>query len=371
MLTPQPGGPALEPAEQPKSTGSRPGLGLVLLVAIISALLSGALGGTLGYVFASRKGVTTSQLGSGGSLTQRPPDSLAGVAKKVLPSVVTVAASRGGGVVATGSGFVVSSDGYLITNDHVVIGSVGAILVRFNDGNVLSGRVVGTLPESDVAVVKIDKTNLPAVEFGDSDAVQVGDPVLAVGSPQGLYNTVTSGIVSAVDRPIELPGSGADPTRYYAAIQTDATIDHGSSGGPLFDAAGRVIGVTSSGAGTGGDQDHAIGLNFAIPINQAKRIAQEIISTGAAHRTVIGASFDSSYQGVGVKLGTVDPGGPAANAGLRTADVLVRIEATPLEQPSDAIALIRKYPPGAAVTVQYQRAGESHTVRVTLVADTK
>ena len=375
VLTPSPAGPALEPPEEPGPARVRPGLGLLLLVTAVTALLAGALGGTLGYVFASRQGLSGSPALAGqspGPLTQRPPDSLAGLVKKVLPGVVTIIAPHSGGLVAEGSGFVVSSDGYVITNDHVVTGATGQIVVRFSDGTAVAGRVVGSAVESDVAVVKIDRSNLAPVEFGDSDAVQVGDPVLAIGSPQGLFSTVTSGIVSAVDRTFSISESGA-PVRYYAAIQTDATMDHGSSGGPLFDASGRVVGINSSGSSPVDNAHSAIGFNFAIPINQAKRLAQEIISTGTARRTVIGAEFDTLFSTghAGVRLSAVEPGGPAANAGLRVGDVLSRLDGRPLEQPTDAIALVRKQPPGGVVSVEYQRSGESRAVRVTLAADAR
>jgi putative serine protease PepD len=367
--------PAPEPVEA-AAPEQRRGLGLIVLISVISALLAGALGGTLGYVFASRGGIGTGPRLGGGSgtapLTQRPPESLAGVAKKVLPSVVTVKVRAAGGT-NVGSGFVVSSDGYVITNDHVVAGGGDGVSLTFNDGNTLPAKVVGTDPESDVAVLKADAPNLAPIEFGDSDGVQVGDPVLAIGSPLALASTVTSGIVSALDRPVESPNSGG-PTRYYAAIQTDAAVNHGNSGGPLVDAAGKVIAVNAAIRSLAPDDEQAgnVGLAFAIPINQAKRIAEDIINTGKARRTVIGAELDPARNpGGGVRLSTVEANGPAANAGLKPGDVLTKIGGRMLDEPGDLIALVRKYAPGTGVAVEYQRDGAKHNAQVTLAADVK
>jgi putative serine protease PepD len=370
--------PALESPGTESREGPRRGLGLVLLVSVITALLAGALGGTLGFVFASRGAVGSGpQLGGGSTgaapLTQRPPDSLAGVVKKVLPSVITVKIHDGGST-SLGSGFIVTSDGYAITNDHVVGGASGSATVTFSNGNTVTAKVVGSDPESDVAVLKLDASNLTPVEFGDSDAVQAGDPVLAIGSPLALANTVTYGIVSALDRPIEAGESGG-PTRYYAAIQTDAAVNHGNSGGPLVDAGGRVIGINAVIKSLASDQEQAgnVGLAFAIPINQAKRLAQDIVATGRARRTVIGAELEPSYRGPtgGVRLQTVAAGGPAANAGLKVRDVLQRIGGAPLEEPGDLIAMVRKYAPGTGVSVEYQRDGAKHSAQVVLTADVK
>jgi putative serine protease PepD len=369
--------PPLEPDPASAGTGPRRGLGLVLLVAVVSALLAGSLGGTLGYVFATRGGaggrtVLGAGNGSPAGLTVRPPTSMAGVAARLLPSVVTIKVGTGSGY-SLGSGFIASGDGYVITNDHVVEGEKGQPTVTFNDSTTVSAKLVGVDQESDVAVLKMDKRGLPAVQFGDSDRVAVGDPVLAIGSPLALANTVTSGIVSAINRTIEADEPGG-PTRYYAAIQTDAAINHGNSGGPLIDAGGRVIGINSVIRSMASDSETAgnIGLAFAIPINQAKRIAQDIINNGKARRTVIGAELSNSYLNPngGVEVTVVSPGGPAAHAGIRPGDVLTRINNVPLAQPADLIALVRMYAPGQSVTVQYQRDGGPHSVQVTLAAST-
>ncbi len=359
-------------------TGRRRGLGPFILVSLVTALLAGALGGALGYAFAVRGGgAGTTTLGSTSATppatAQRPPDSLAGVAERVLPSVVTVrvSGSRGSGL---GSGFVVTEDGYVVTNDHVIgVGTTSATVV-FNDGSTAPAQVVGKDPESDIAVIKVARTGLKPVEFGDSDAVAVGDPVLAFGTPLSLANTVTAGIISALDRTFR-NGDPGGQVRYYAAIQTDAAVNRGNSGGPLVDGAGRVIGVNSVIQTPAANEETAgnVGLAFAIPINQAKRLAQEIIDTGRARRTVIGAQVGGTRQDGtgGVRISSVDPAGPAAEAGLRAGDVVLRLDGKLLEDPADLIALVRKHAPGSVVSVEYRRGSETRTVSVTLAADAK
>jgi putative serine protease PepD len=377
VVTPGPstdGSVAPEPVVDPDAPGRR-GLGPFFLVSLLTALLAGMLGGALGYAFAVRGGVGGTALGArdgeAPAIAQRRPESLAGVAEKLLPSVVTVRINAGGAV-SVGSGFVASSDGYVITNDHVVAGGTGPATVVFNDGSTSSATVVGQDPESDIAVIKTSRTGLSPVEFGDSEAIAVGDPVLAFGSPLALANTVTAGIVSALDRTMRA-GEPGGPVRYYAAIQTDAAVNHGNSGGPLVDGAGRVVGVNSVIKSLAADDQEAgnIGLAFAIPINQAKRITQDIIGTGKARRTVIGAEVGAAGAGGGVRLATVDPAGPAASAGLRAGDVILKLDGRPLEEPSDLIALVRKYAPGSVVTVDYRRGTARQNASVTLAADAK
>ncbi|SBT51484.1 putative serine protease PepD [Micromonospora auratinigra] len=364
-----------EPVVDPDAP-RRPGLRQVVLISLVTALLAGSLGSALTYAFL-RGGNPVPTLGAQSAqapaLAQRKPESLAGVAEKVLPSVVTVRVYSLGGT-SEGSGFVVSADGHIVTNDHVVAGGPGKATVIFNDGSTAPGTVVGQDPESDLAVIKVARTGLKPVEFGDSDALAVGDPVLAVGSPLSLANTVTAGIVSALDRTMQA-GEPGGPTRYYAAIQTDAAVNHGNSGGPLVDGAGRVVGVNSTIKSLVADGQEAgnIGLAFAIPINQAKRVTQDIIGTGKARRTVIGAQVagTGAASGTGVRLNTVEPAGPAAAAGLKAGDVVLKLNGHPMTEPTDLVALVRKYAPGSVVTVEYRRGSARQSASVTLAADAK
>jgi putative serine protease PepD len=360
------------PEQVPDPDAPRRSLTPVLLICLVTALLAGGLGGTLGYVFAVRGGVATgggTQLGAPATnpsaTVGRAPDSLAGVAKQVAPSVVTVRVTG-----AIGSGYVVSADGYVITNDHVVEGADGTMSVSFSDGSTASAKVVGRDTESDIAVIKVAKSGLTPVTLGDSDSIAVGDPVLAFGSPLALVNTVTAGIVSALDRTIEASEGGT--TRYYAAIQTDAAVNQGNSGGPLVDAAGKVIGMNSVIRSVGGTDTEAgnIGLAFAIPINQVKRIATDIIDHGKARRTVIGAEVATGGTSTaGARLRSVEASGPAASAGLKAGDVITKMDGHVLEDGTDLIALVRKDAPGAVVAIQYRRGSTTSTASVTLVAD--
>jgi putative serine protease PepD len=288
-----------------------------------------------------------------------------------MPSVVTVAGTGPAGE-NLGSGFFITADGYLLTNEHVVAEVPdAAVRVTLADARTLPAQVVGRDPESDLAVIKVDGERVRPVALADSDAVAVGDAVLAIGSPLALSGTATAGIVSALDRTIETRDLGG-VQRYYAAIQTDAAVNRGNSGGPLFDSGGRVIGINSviKSLVEDGEEAGNIGIAFAIPINQAVRVATEIIETGRARRTVIGAEIDPSRgPGGGVRLRTVTTGGPAEAAGLRTGDVIVRLGQHVIDAPSDLIALVRRHDPGSVVTVTFRRGGETQTASVTLAAD--
>lgn len=369
--------PPLEPVPHPETTGGAGSWSraapTILVTALIVGLVAGGLGGTLGYRFGAHDDVT---LGTGAGTApaaraERPPDSLAGVADEVLPSVVTV---RADGQIGTniGSGFVASPDGHVITNDHVVGETGGTPTVTFHDGERERATLVGRHPESDIAVLQVDRDSVPPATLGEPDAVAVGDPVLAFGSPLALANTVTSGIVSAVDRPLRA-GRPGEQARYYAAIQTDAAVNQGNSGGPLVDAAGRVVGVNSVIKSVAASADEAanIGLAFAIPIGHATRIAEEIIDRGEARRTVIGVKVDRAASNAedGVHAAAVPPGGPAHEAGIRAGDVLLQLDDRPLDDPEDLVALVRKHPPGATVQLSYRRGGAEHTAQATLAAD--
>jgi putative serine protease PepD len=353
---------------------SRRGLGLAITVAVVTGLLAGALGGAIGFLAATKSRAPSVVLGSSSGPAPpapRSPDSLPALIARVMPSVVTVHGTGDQGE-SLGSGFVIAPDGYILTNEHVLAEIPDkAVRITLADTTSVPARVVGRDPESDLAVLKVDRKNLPPAELADSDAVAVGDEVLAIGAPLALPGTVTFGIVSALDRTIETRDTGG-VQRYYAAIQTDAAVNRGSSGGPLFDMAGRVIGVNSVIKSLVEDNQEAgnIGIAFAVPMNQAGRVASEIIDTGRARRTVIGARVDPFRgPGGGVRLTTVVAGGPAAAGGLRIGDVIVRLGTHLIEQPHDLIALVRRYDPGTVVTVVYRRGGATATARVTLVAD--
>jgi putative serine protease PepD len=351
------------------------GTGFVAIVAVVSGLLAGALGGSIGYVAATANGAPTVVVGSGSKgqppAPARAPGSLPALITRVMPSVVTVQGTVAQGE-SIGSGFVITSEGHILTNEHVISEVAdNAVRVTLSDGTVIPARVVGRDPESDLAVLKVARTGLPPVQFADSNAVAVGDSVVAIGAPLALSGTVTAGIVSALDRTIETRDVGG-VQRYYAAIQTDAAVNRGNSGGPLFDYAGRVVGINSvikSLVDQGADAGN-IGIAFAIPINQAARVATELIDTGHAKRTVIGAELDQAPGAAsGVRLSRVDAGGPAAAAGLQTGDVVIRIGSHPVDQPPDLIALVRRYDPGTVVTLVYRRGTATQTASVTLVAD--
>ncbi|HEY3505705.1 MAG TPA: trypsin-like peptidase domain-containing protein [Actinocatenispora sp.] len=375
-----PAGPPLDPVVDPSpATGAAPRRQTGIILTIVIALLAGALGGALGYLGASRGGAGGGVLGP--SATDKPkaadraPQSVSGVVKAVLPSVVTILIHTDE-VEGNGSGFIISSSGYILTNNHVAAaGKGGQLKVAFSDGTTADATVKGTDPESDLAVLKVDKTGLTPVKFGDSDRIAVGDPVIAIGAPLGLSNTVTAGIVSDIDRPV-LTGKDEGSESYMAAIQTDAAINPGNSGGPLLDGAGRVIGVNSAiltigdGSSSGESKSGNIGLGFSIPVNQAKRVADDIIQTGKARRTVIGATLDSTYQSPngGVRLSKVTSGGPADKAGLRAGDVITRYDSHPLAQSTDLIAFVRKDAPGSVAPIEYERDGAKHTANLTLAA---
>jgi putative serine protease PepD len=370
---------------RPERSRRGPGAGLLAALAVVLALVAGGTGGAAGYLLA--RGQDDSVTLDGGSLgapparsQQRPADSVAGVAGRVLPSVVQikVVTAQGGG---TGSGFVIDPDGLVVTNNHVVAGANGSqISVTFSDNRTVPARLVGRSGSYDLAVLKVSARNLKALPLGNSDSVVVGDPVIAVGSPLGLSGTVTSGIVSAKDRPVTAGARGGDDSSYINAIQTDAAINPGNSGGPLVDLDGEVIGVNSAiatiGATLGGESGN-IGVGFAIPINQARRTAEQIIKTGEAQFPIIGASLDGTYEGPGARIspsaapdGTepVRPGGPADKAGLRPGDVITAIDGKRFEGSRELIVAIRSKRPGDTVTLTVRRSGRDRQVEVTLGA---
>jgi putative serine protease PepD len=292
------------------------------------------------------------------------------IAALVTPSVVSikVVGNYSGG---TGSGSIYKSNGtttYIVTNNHVVESAAtgGTITVELVNGDQFKATIVGRDANYDLAVLKLNEGNLPEIAIGDSSKVSVGDPVLAIGSPLGLANTVTSGIVSSLNRPVTTGSAGAES--YVNAIQTDAAINPGNSGGALVDSDGRIIGVNSaiatlSSGGTSGN----IGLGFSIPINEAKRIIDEIIATGKSTRPVLGVYFDPSYTGVGAKIIRLSPGEGAEKAGIPVGSILTSINGMKLPDSESAIVRIRSMVPGTTVTVVVTLpTGGEKTFKVTL-----
>ena len=375
------------PSEQP-THASPPALTwpVVALTAGIVAVFAGTVSGLVVHAADDQNAAphtvtlgTTTQPGA--PVAVHSPGSVAEVAARILPSVVSLEVRTGSGG-DTGTGIVISSAGYILTNNHVVAAAVtggGKLTVVFPDKSSAAGTIVGHPdPVSDLAVVRVRNVKgLRPATLGSSANLSVGDPVIAVGSPLGLAGTVTTGIISALDRPVAASDSGTGNTdNIIDAIQTDAAINPGNSGGPLVDMSGAVVGVNSaiatlSGDAATGGQGGSIGLGFAIPIDQAKRIAAEILKQGYATHAIIGVHLDTGYNGDGAKIadpgGTaVTPGGPAAKAGLRAGDVIVAADGERITSPEELIVAIRKHSPGDRVVFTYLRSGHRHTTTVIL-----
>ena len=343
-------------------------------IAISMALIAGVVGSVVGRTSATLD--TRTNLVSTKSTIERKPDSIAGIAARVSPSVVSIEVSKGnnGG---TGSGFFLDSTGHILTNNHVIsfAATAGAsIRVRLANGKTYDAKLVGRDVSYDLAVIKIKVTDAPALQLGDSDAVQVGDGVIAVGSPLGLTGTVTSGIVSAKNRPVT-SGGGTRESSFINAIQTDAAINPGNSGGPLVDLSGAVIGINSAIATTGsgfGGQSGSIGLGFAIPINQARKTADQLIKNGSSTYPIMGVSLDISYSGAGAKIPetpeSVTPGGPAASAGIKPGDVIIEIDGKAVNTADEAIVKVRSLNVGDKIKIKYQRQGVTKEVSLVLIA---
>ncbi|MEI6404725.1 MAG: trypsin-like peptidase domain-containing protein [Actinomycetes bacterium] len=339
--------------------------------AIIAGVLSGLLAGIGSFAVAS-----SSNFGSHSSIvlpsthgdtSPRPDGSIAGIAAKVLPTVVSISVTSPTAS-GTGSGFIIRSDSnesYILTNNHVASGAgVGSkIVVNFQDESQEDATVVGTDSSYDLAVIKIERGNLPVAQLGNSDDVVVGDATIAVGSPLGLSGTVTSGIVSALNRPVTAGDQTA--SSFINAIQTDAAINPGNSGGPLLNAVGQVIGVNSAIASLGGSlggQTGNIGLGFAIPINQAKRVAEELMKTGTSTHPVVGISIDMAYVGLGAKIASITPGGPASKSDLKTGDIVTGIDGHRIADGAELVVRIRAHAAGDTVTLNRKGGSDVQVV---------
>jgi putative serine protease PepD len=411
------GGPA--PAPRRKTSKALP---LVAMLAV-GALIGGAAGGLTAWTVAQDDESSETVSRSPANITVNDPDDatpVTAVAAKVSGSVVTidVAGAQGGG---TGSGVILSADGYVLTNTHVVTldGQTGdaTIQVKTADGALYTAKLIGTDPVVDLAVIKLDDASgLTPIEFADSSKLNVGDTAIAIGAPLGLSGTVTDGIVSALDRSIqvassaapETPGDGSEsdetPFNFWpfgnegqggpggeggsggqpqgqpaasinlAVIQTDAAINPGNSGGALLDADGKLIGINVAIANAGGTSSTAgsIGVGFAIPSNLAKRVGQEIIEDGSASHGLLGASVrdvaagDSTTPVGGAFIAEVQSGGAAAAAGLRQGDIVTAFGGTPISQASDLTAQVRALPGGSDVELTVVRGGDEQQIDVEL-----
>jgi putative serine protease PepD len=341
-------------------------------VIVISLVFGGTAGGALGYLaadFSNGVSNSTSQV----SETSKPvaitpaTETVSQIVQNVKPSVVSIKAEGSSGS-GTGSGFIYREDGYIVTNNHVAAPAIngGKLTVYLEDKTSFEAKLVGRNASYDLAVLKIDATGLKPVNIGDSNAINVGDLTVAFGSPLGLSGTVTSGIVSALNRPVT--AGGADDQSFISAIQTDAAINPGNSGGPLVNGQGQVIGVNSAIATLGsGTQSGSIGLGFAIPINQAQRVISEIIETGKSSTPIAGISIDSTFDGKGAKIAEVVADGPAASTDLKVGDIVTKINGEAVEDSTELIVAIRRNNPGDTIVLTVKNtAGNVREVSVVL-----
>jgi S1-C subfamily serine protease len=337
-------------------------------------LLVAAIGGAAGYLL-TRTASETPLLAPGSQLNEtsegiaREPGSVSDIAERVTPTVVSVEV-RLGEAGATGSGVVVDGEnGYIVTNNHVISGADGVegaeIRAVFSDGSGSAARIVGRDPASDIAVLKVEKPGLLTAALGDSSDVVVGDPVVAIGSPLGLASTVTTGIVSALDRPVRLSGEGSDTNAVISAVQTDAPINPGNSGGALVNGSGEVIGINTAIASLGGG---SVGLGFAIPIDSARDIAEQLINTGRAVHAALGVNARSVTDGTrdGALVVNVEPGSGAAAAGIREQDVIIAVADEPVGSSEELVVAVDAHEPGETVRIELVRGGSSTTLDVTL-----
>ena len=380
-------GPYAPPATKPPKQRQ---MRTIFVAAVTAALVGAGVGaGTVALVddnnnsngtVASSVSTTTASA----PVTAKTDGTVAGAAAKIQPSVVTISVS-GSQESGTGTGVIIRSDGYILTNNHVVsvAGSGGSIKVLTDDGRQATAKIVGTDEPDDLAVIKVDGlSNLTAATFAKSSNLVVGQAVVAVGAPLGLSNTVTSGIVSNTARPVR---AGDNDQSVFNAVQTDAAINPGNSGGPLVDLNGNVVGINAAiaTANSGGlqipgqsQQSGSIGIGFAIPSDEASRIANELISTGKATHAVIGVQVNASSNGqaanatLGATLSSVQSGTPAAKAGLRAGDVITAVGQQRIEDADGLIAAVRSHAPNDKVKITYTRDGKTNTVEVTLASST-
>jgi S1-C subfamily serine protease len=374
-----------EPGQEPPAGERRRGTGVaaMMITALLAAVLGGGVGAGLTLLATdddrSNPPPQTNQpqLPPGTTTVRESvPGSVASIASRLLPSVVEITVGDAAGDPSgTGSGVVISTDGYIITNNHVV---EDAQQIQVSIGNRdIDARLIGTDPDNDLAVIKAAATDLTPAALGSSTKLRVGDPVIAIGSPLGLSGTVTTGIVSALNRQVRVPQDGAAPKVLYGAIQTDAAINPGNSGGALVDAAGNVIGINSAiaslGQGLGGTAG-SIGLGFAIPIDLARDVADQLIKTGRVVHPYIGVNIKTIDEAtsreldlpVGALVAEVVPDSPADQAGLQTDDVIIKVGDQKVASSEELVTEIRKRKVGDTVTITYIRDGDERTAELRL-----
>jgi putative serine protease PepD len=369
----------------PPAAAGRPRRGVALLAAV--AVTAGLVGGGAGAVVtsalddggsapAATSGVDSLKNASTSGDSAAAQGSVEQVATSVLPSVVSIVETAAGGGGGEGTGVIIDSDGLILTNNHVVAAAAegGSLQVTFNDGRTASATIVGRDPVTDLAVIKAaDVSGLTAATLGSSADLDPGEQVVAIGSPLGLQGTVTSGIISALDRPVRTGDASSAETASTVidAIQTDAAINPGNSGGPLVNLRGEVVGINSAIAtlgSTGGGQSGSIGLGFSIPIDQAKAIARELVDTGTATHAQLGVSVQDAQTG-GAAVAVVSDGSAAQQLGLREGDVITKVGDRPVDDADSLIAAIRSHRPGDDVTLTFTRDGSQDTVTATLGSD--
>ena len=348
---------------------------------VVALVVVGVGGGLIGAAIASPNSSSNASSTGNAAATTTSACQVTSVANEVLPSVVTISA-RGSGGGGTGSGEVIRSDGYILTNNHVIsiAANGGSVEVLYSDGTSAPATIVGRDVMTDLAVLKVTPPShgLKVIALGSSSSVEVGQPVVALGAPLGLSGTVTSGIVSALDRTVEVPAEDNKNALLVSAVQTDAAINPGNSGGALVNCAGQLIGVPSAGATVptegGGSSAGNIGIGFAIPVDIAKAISDEIIATGTVTHAFFGlqtvpipesAAAEAGVSG-GLYVAGVVPGGPAASAGLREGDVITEIDGAPATSNVQLQELTLTKKPGEQVSLTYVRDGNTNKATVTL-----
>lgn len=341
-----------------------PGSTVLVLATAVAAVLGGAIGGLVAHhadgAARQRDQVTLgAPTASAGIAVQRPEGSVAAVAARILPSVVSLDVRRGTSG-DTGTGIVISASGYILTNNHVIadVARGARLAVVFADEQQVPGTVVGRDTVNDLAVVRVDNVHgLRAATLGSSAGLAVGDPVIAVGSPLGLAGTVTTGIISALDRPVAAGDASGNADDLIDAIQTDAAINPGNSGGPLLDAAGHVLGLNDQIQTNSGS---SAGVGFAIASNTVARIANLIIAGRPVKHSYVGVELNGNSAG-GAQVTQVQQGSPAASAGVQPGDVITAIDGRPLTSTATFIQTVDSYAPGTKITLTL-RGGRTVTL---------